>query len=94
MATSMRRFLLCALLAASLSAATPNKPKLVLVIVVDQCRYDYMTRFRTEFQGGFARLLKNGASFINAHDEFFPTLTAVAHSVILTGAMPSHRNRR
>ncbi len=85
----MKRFLLCALLAASLSAAAPKKPKLVLVIVVDQCRYDYLTRFRAEFKGGFDRLLKNGANFTAAHDDFFPALTAVAHSVILSGAMPS-----
>jgi hypothetical protein len=85
----MRRFLLFVLLAASLAAATPKKPKLVLVIVVDQCRYDYMTRYRADFKGGFDRLLKNGASFTSAHDDFFPSLTAVAHAVLLTGAMPS-----
>jgi predicted AlkP superfamily pyrophosphatase or phosphodiesterase len=77
------------LLAAGLSAAAPPKPKLVLVIVVDQCRYDYLTRFRAEFKGGFQRLLQNGANFTDAHDDFFPTLTAVAHAVLLTGAMPS-----
>ena len=85
----MKKFLWCALLAASLSAATPKKPKLVVVIIVDQCRYDYLTRFRADFKGGFDRLLKNGATFTEAHDDFFPALTAVAHSVILTGAMPS-----
>jgi predicted AlkP superfamily pyrophosphatase or phosphodiesterase len=86
----MKRFLLCLLLAATLSAATPKKPKLVLVIVIDQCRYDYMTRYRADFKGGFDRLLKNGASFTGAHDDFFPSLTAVAHAVLLTGAMPSN----
>uniref|UniRef100_Q01YP9 Type I phosphodiesterase/nucleotide pyrophosphatase n=1 Tax=Solibacter usitatus (strain Ellin6076) TaxID=234267 RepID=Q01YP9_SOLUE len=85
----MKQFLLCVLLAATLSAATPKKPKLVLVVVVDQCRYDYLTRYRTDFKGGFDRLLKNGASFTSAHDDFFPSLTAVAHAVLLTGAMPS-----
>src|SRR5437899_4869358 len=85
----MKRFLLCVLLAATLSAATPKKPKLVLVLVVDQCRYDYLVRYRADFKGGFDRLLKNGANFTGAHDDFFPSLTAVAHAVLLTGAMPS-----
>src|SRR6516162_2823865 len=92
MEVSMKRSLLFLLLAAALalSAATPKKPKLVLVIVIDQCRYDYMTRYRADFKGGFDRLLKNGASFTGAHDDFFPSLTAVAHAVLLTGAMPSN----
>lgn len=77
------------LLAASLLAAAPQKPKLVLFIVVDQCRYDYLTRYGKEFRGGFDRLLRNGASFTNAQDNFFPTLTAVGHAILLTGAMPS-----
>jgi predicted AlkP superfamily pyrophosphatase or phosphodiesterase len=90
----MRRFLFfillaATLLAATLAAATPKKPKLVLVIVVDQCRYDYMTRYRADYKGGFDRLLKNGASFTSAHDDFFPSITSVAHAAILTGAMPS-----
>ena len=85
----MKRFLFFILLAATLAAATPKKPKLVLVIVVDQCRYDYMSRYRADFKGGFDRLLKNGASLTSAHDDFFPSITSVAHAAILTGAMPS-----
>src|SRR5262245_16167235 len=84
----MRKFLLLALLAAALAAAA-QPPKLVLFIVVDQCRYDYMTRFRSEFRGGFDRLLKHGASFTKANHNFFPTLTAGGHAVLLTGAMPA-----
>jgi hypothetical protein len=85
----MRKLLSFFLLAAALAAATPRKPKLVLVIVVDQCRYDYLVRYRADFKGGFDRLLKNGANFTSAHDDFFPSITAVAHAVLLTGAMPS-----
>src|SRR5215475_12246668 len=85
----MRKFLLFLLLAATLCAAPAKKPKLVLVVVVDQCRADYLVRYRADFKGGFGRLLKNGANFTGAHDDFFPSLTAVAHAVLLTGAMPS-----
>ena len=73
-------------------AATPNtaaRPKLVLAIVVDQFRYDYLTRFRDEFSGGFKRLLEQGAVFTNANYDAAPTVTAVGHSTFLTGAMPA-----
>jgi len=85
----MRKLLIVALAATCLFAAAPKEPKLVLFIVVDQCRYDYLTRFRDEFHGGFDRLLKNGASFASTQVDFFPTLTAPSHAAMLTGASPS-----
>jgi hypothetical protein len=63
--------------------------RLVLLIAVDQFRYDYLTRFRSEYTGGFKRLLTNGAVFTNAYLEHYPTVTAVGHSTMLTGATPS-----
>ena len=69
-------------------AQPPSQPKLVLAIVVDQCRYDYMTRFRADFTGGLKRLLEQGAVFTNANYEASPTVTAVGHSTFLTGATP------
>ncbi|MDX2153900.1 MAG: alkaline phosphatase family protein [Bryobacteraceae bacterium] len=74
--------------AAIVSAQAP-RPKLVVVVVADQFRYDYLTRFRSEYSGGLARLLKEGAVFTSAHYEHFPTVTAVGHSTILSGATPS-----
>jgi len=69
--------------------AQPNpQPKLVLAIVVDQFRYDYLTRFRADFTGGLKRMLEQGAVFTNAHYDAAPTVTAVGHSTFLTGAMP------
>src|SRR6185369_2215184 len=65
------------------------QPKLVLAIVVDQFRYDYLTRFRADFTGGLKRLLEEGAVFTNAHYDASPTVTAVGHSTFLTGAMPA-----
>ena len=77
------------LAAACLAGAAPKKPKLVLAIVVDQFRYDYLTRFRSEYKGGLARLLSKGAVFTNASYIHVPAITAVGHSTFLTGATPS-----
>src|ERR1035437_430371 len=85
----MKKALLCVLAAACLAGAAPKKPKLVLAIVVDQFRYDYLTRFRSEYNGGLARLLSQGAVFTNASYIDVPAITAVGHSTFLTGATPS-----
>jgi len=85
----MRSILAGVLLASSLIAATPKKPKLIVTIVIDQFRYDYLTRFRSEYTGGIERLLTRGAVFTDARYIHFPTVTAVGHSTILTGATPS-----
>ncbi len=85
----MKKILLSVLAAASLLAAQPQKPKLVLAIVVDQFRYDYLTRFRSEYKAGLARLLTKGAVFTNARYQHFPTVTAIGHSTFLSGATPS-----
>jgi predicted AlkP superfamily pyrophosphatase or phosphodiesterase len=85
----MKRILACALAAAGFLAAAPIKPKLVLAIVIDQFRYDYLTRFRGEYHAGLERLLTKGAVFTNARYEHFPTVTAVGHSTFLSGATPS-----
>lgn len=85
----MKKILVLLAIAASLVAATPKKPKLVVAIVIDQFRYDYLTRFRSEYKEGFDRLLVHGAVFNDARYIHFPTVTAVGHSTFLTGATPS-----
>ncbi len=65
------------------------KPKLVVLIAVDQMRYDYLTRFYSEYKGGLKRLVDQGAVFTQAYYEHMPTVTAVGHSIMLTGAMPA-----
>jgi hypothetical protein len=85
----MKKALLCLLAAACLLTAAPRKPKLVLVIAIDQFRYDYLTRYRGEYHAGFDRLLTKGAVFTNARYRHFPPLTALGHSVMLSGAMPA-----
>jgi hypothetical protein len=87
------KFLLLALLGLSalcpLIAAPSKKPKLVVAIVVDQFRYDYLTRFRGDYNAGLARLLDRGAVYTNAFYDHFPTVTAVGHSTFLSGATPA-----
>jgi hypothetical protein len=90
---------LCVILLAlgSLVAAAPriqSPPRtggvrLVLLIAVDQFRSDYLTRFRSDYTAGFTRLLTNGAVFTNAYLEHYPTVTAIGHATMLSGATPS-----
>ena len=81
-------FLLATALAAQ-QAPVPRKPKLVLALVVDQFRYDFLTRYRSEYTTGLNRLLTRGAVYTNANYEHFYTLTAPGHSTFLSGAFPS-----
>ncbi|WP_439132344.1 alkaline phosphatase PafA [Polaribacter sp.] len=68
-----------------------QKPKLVVGIVVDQMRYDYLTRFYSRYsENGFKRILKNGFSLENAHYNYIPTYTAVGHTSIYTGTTPAN----
>jgi predicted AlkP superfamily pyrophosphatase or phosphodiesterase len=71
------------------SASVPKKPKLIVAIVVDQFRYDYLLRFGKDYTAGFKRLLEQGAVFDDAHLIHYPTVTAVGHSTFLSGATPS-----
>lgn len=66
-----------------------EEPRLVLLIAVDQLRYDYLTRFGAEFTAGFRRLLDDGAVYTNAHLGHYPSVTAVGHSAMLSGAPPA-----
>ena len=73
--------------------ATPppaKRPRLVLLIVVDQFRYDYFERFGDLFgPNGFRRLLRDGASWTQANYDHFPTYTAPGHGTMMTGAYPA-----
>ena len=70
-------------------AALRPQPKLVVVVVVDQFRYDYLTRFRDDYHFGLYTLLNRGADFTNGFYAQIPTVTAVGHSIMLSGAMPA-----
>jgi len=76
--------------AAAMRTADP-KPKLVLLIVVDQFRYDYLERFGDLFTtGGFRRLMNEGALFTNANYDYVPTFTACGHAAIFSGSVPAY----
>ena len=68
-----------------------EKPKLVVGIVVDQMRYDYLTRFWDQYgEGGFKRIINNGFTFKNNHFNYVPTYTGPGHASVFTGTTPSH----
>lgn len=68
-----------------------EKPKLVIGIVIDQMRYDYLTRFDSKYgDDGFKRIINDGYSLENVHFNYIPTYTAVGHSSIHTGTTPSN----
>jgi predicted AlkP superfamily pyrophosphatase or phosphodiesterase len=68
----------------------PPKIRLVLGIVIDQFRYDYLTRFEDLFEArGFRRLLREGAVFTNANYIYLPTVTAPGHAAFMSGSIPA-----
>jgi len=73
--------------------ATPvsyKRPRLVLLIVVDQFRYDYLERFGDLFgPNGLRRLMRDGALWTQANYDHFPTYTAPGHGTMMTGAFPA-----
>ncbi len=76
--------------AARVSRAESRKPRLVIGIVIDQFRYDYLTRFESLFgEGGFKRLMEGGAVFTNANYLHVPTYTACGHATFMSGTGPS-----
>jgi predicted AlkP superfamily pyrophosphatase or phosphodiesterase len=74
--------------AATQKAAPPGRPKLVVMIVVDQMRADYVDKFRGQWKGGLRRLVEEGAWFREAAYPYAATETCVGHSTISTGAFP------
>ncbi|QYA25355.1 alkaline phosphatase family protein [Gramella sp. MT6] len=68
-----------------------DNPKLVVGIVVDQMRYDYLTRFWDQFEeGGFKRLVNDGFTFKNTHFNYVPTYTGPGHASVFTGTTPAY----
>ncbi len=72
-----------------INAKDYQKPKLVVGIVIDQMRYDYLYKFYAYYtDGGFKRLMNEGSNFTFAHFNYVPTYTAPGHSSIYTGTTP------
>ncbi len=73
------------------TASTLQRPKLVVGIVVDQMRWDYLYRYYNRYteDGGFKRLLGQGFSCENTMIRYTPTVTACGHASIYTGSVPA-----
>lgn len=97
----MNKTILSAILFLALATAVPaqknksqnsslDRPKLVVGIVVDQMRWDYLYRYYDKYEnGGFKRLLNDGFSCENTMINYIPSVTAVGHTTIFTGSVPS-----
>ena len=67
-----------------------NRPKIIVGIVIDQMRWDYLYRYYNRYSnGGFKKLINQGYSFENTFIPYVPTYTAVGHTTIYTGGVPS-----
>ncbi|MDX1396164.1 MAG: alkaline phosphatase family protein [Gemmatimonadota bacterium] len=67
----------------------PETPRLMVVLVVDQMRGDYIERFGDQWVGGLARIVERGAVFTDAVHDHAATVTAVGHATVPTGVVPA-----
>ncbi|MBJ7881893.1 alkaline phosphatase PafA [Gelidibacter salicanalis] len=68
-----------------------TQPKLIVGIVVDQMRYDYLTRFYDKYgDGGFKRMMTEGFDCKNHHFNYVPTYTGPGHTSVYTGTTPKY----
>ena len=80
----------CVLVNAQDSISSSIHPKLLVGIVVDQMRYDYLFRYWDKLgEGGFKKMIQNGYLFKNANYSYVPTYTAPGHATIYAGCTPS-----
>lgn len=86
----MKNILLTLVAFTSLAVSGQKRPKLVIGIVVDQMKTEYLYRFSDDFsEGGFKRLMTGGFTFHNMHYNYMPTYTGPGHASIYTGTTPS-----
>src|SRR5918912_407667 len=83
-------FLFSLFLSLSFYAQNISRPKLVVGVVVDQMRWDFLYRFSSRYSdGGFKRLLQNGFDCDNTYINYTPSFTACGHPAIFTGSVPA-----
>jgi hypothetical protein len=69
---------------------TNSRPKLIIGIVIDQMRWDYLNRYQNLYgKNGFKRLMRDGYSFNNVFINYLPSFTAAGHAAIYTGSVPA-----
>ncbi len=83
-------FCICILCAVSSSARNIERPRLVVGIVVDQMRWDYLYRYYERYgPGGFKRLMREGFNYQNTYINYLPSYTAPGHASVYTGSVPA-----
>ncbi|MGN6435639.1 MAG: alkaline phosphatase PafA [Agriterribacter sp.] len=95
--TKNRFFIFCTMLvmAGAVNAQTrvssaPAQPKIIVGMMVDQMRWDYLYRFQNRYtEGGFKRLLREGFTCENTLIDYSPTITACGHTCVYTGSVPA-----
>ncbi|QKJ62995.1 alkaline phosphatase PafA [Flavobacterium sp. M31R6] len=86
----MRKIVLFLVCVFSISSQAQQRPKLVVGIVVDQMKMEYLYRFSDDFStNGFKRLMDKGFTFYNMNYNYVPTFTAPGHASIYTGTTPA-----
>ena len=85
-----KQLLTLMMLLMSITAFSQDRPKLVVGVVVDQMRWDYLYRFYDEYgDGGFKRLMNEGFNCENCQINYIPSVTAIGHTSVFTGSVPS-----
>jgi predicted AlkP superfamily pyrophosphatase or phosphodiesterase len=74
--------------ATDIEQTAPGTPKLLVIVVVDQMRFDYLDRFAALWTGGFKRFMTEGAVFERGFYPYLNTVTCAGHATIGTGAFP------
>lgn len=83
-------FLALGIQSLSLAQTENEKPKLVVGIIVDQMRQEYLYRFADRFtEGGFKRMMNEGFMMTNGHYNYAPTVTGPGHASVYTGTTPA-----
>jgi predicted AlkP superfamily pyrophosphatase or phosphodiesterase len=86
----MKKFILFLVFVVITAMQAQQRPKLVVGIVVDQMKMEYLYRFSDDFSpNGFKRLINNGYTFQNMHFNYMPTYTGPGHASIFTGTTPA-----
>jgi predicted AlkP superfamily pyrophosphatase or phosphodiesterase len=86
----MRKIVLFLVFVFSIQGQAQQRPKLVVGIVVDQMKMEYLYRFSDDFSTkGFKRLMDKGYTFYNMNYNYVPTFTAPGHASIYTGTTPA-----
>ncbi len=86
----MKKLVGVLMLVCVLMSQAQERPKLVVGIVVDQMKMEYLYRFSNDFsENGFKRLMNNGYVFQNVHYNYMPTYTGPGHASIYTGTTPA-----